>query len=162
MNSQKLFWITSSFILVLGSVACGDDENAGPSDASIPTFEDAGRAGSGGSGGTGGNAGGGDDDGGAGVGGQGGQGGEAGTSVVGIDAGPSGLPDCDDEPTNSADKCWDLTECEGQESKHFLEQCSDNCVAPFDNNTRIEGWNGTGPLPALPSPALPTYAAGSP
>ena len=148
MNSQKLFWITTSFILVLGSVACGDDENTGPSDASIPSFDDAGRAGSGGGGGgTGGSAGGGDDDGGAGVGGQGGEGGTGG--IVSIDAGVN-LPDCEDEHTNSADKCWDLTECKGVETKHFLDQCSGNCVAPFDNTTRIQGWNGTGPLPPLP------------
>ncbi len=159
MNSHKLSWITSSFLLALGLVACGDDENVGPSDGGgINLNDDASvvagsgsQAGEGGGGGSAGNGGSGDDEdagqagaGGEGGGGQAGQGGAAGTGIVIPD---TELPDCPNAPNNDADDCWELSECSGQNSEQFLQQCSDNCIAPFDNATRIEGWNGT--LPPL-------------
>lgn len=42
--------------------------------------------------------------------------------------------------------CWKLEDCNGTQ-KQFLERCSGTCLAPFDNDDRIEGFTGT--LPPL-------------
>jgi hypothetical protein len=58
---------------------------------------------------------------------------------------PPGVPDCEDEPNGEG--CWDLTKCNGVKSIQFLEQCDGNCQQAFDNEARIEGFDGT--LPPL-------------
>ncbi len=55
--------------------------------------------------------------------------------------------DCPDEP--NGDECWDLSECNGTKTAHFLEQCAGECLfGPFDDS-KIEGYDG-GTLPPLP------------
>lgn len=127
--------------------APGDDDSGSGGKSNTGT---GGRAqqGSGGKGSTGS---GGADLGGAGPGGEGNQASGGNHPSGGADQGTAGgfveppREDCGDEP-NGAD-CWDLTKCNGVSTIQFLEQCSGACVAPFDNEARIEGYTGT--LPPL-------------
>lgn len=60
--------------------------------------------------------------------------------------------DCSDEPNEESDElgeCWDLSECNGKATVQFLNQCAGEgtCIGAFDNESRIEGFDGT--LPSL-------------
>lgn len=57
--------------------------------------------------------------------------------------------DCPEDPNGESGDCWDLSDCNGAAPEQFLNQCvgGDTCIGAFDNETRIEGFEGT--LPPL-------------
>jgi len=120
----------------------GGSSGGGSNDGSGATSSDGSGGGSGGNN-EGGNAG----ETGAG----GGSGGEPPIIVEPID-----LPDCPDDADSEfesgpieGEACWSGVgvDCKGIDTPQFLQQCSDNCIAPFDNEARIEGYDGN--LPPL-------------
>jgi hypothetical protein len=60
--------------------------------------------------------------------------------------------DCPAEPNDESEKlgdCWDLSDCNGVSTEQFLNQCAGDgpCQGFFDNEDKIEGFDGT--LPPL-------------
>ena len=60
--------------------------------------------------------------------------------------------DCSEEPNGETKKigeCWDLSECNGQDTVQFLNQCAGEkwCIGAYDNKKNIESYNET--LPPL-------------
>ena len=59
---------------------------------------------------------------------------------------------CSEDPNGTGDEigeCWDLAECNGVTTVQFLNQCQGegSCIGRFDNESRIEGFDGD--LPPL-------------